>query len=96
MALATLFLLAWILASRRPNTQEQLVIMWRLFVIGGCVILGVKSRYEFGRGRVSYNPARIFGVEKMKTNSQIPEHGNLSSLFSRIHAQKERTARFLK
>jgi hypothetical protein len=48
MALATLFLLAWILASRRPNTQEQLVIMWRLFVIGGCVILGVKSRYEFG------------------------------------------------
>jgi hypothetical protein len=43
MALATFFLLACKLASRRPQTQEQLMIMWGLFFIGGCVLLGATS-----------------------------------------------------
>jgi hypothetical protein len=43
MVLATFFLLAWKRASRRPNTQEQLMIRWGPFIIGGCVILGAKS-----------------------------------------------------
>jgi len=48
MARAPFFLLACKLASLRPHTQEQLMIMWGLFVIGGCVILGATSHFEVG------------------------------------------------
>jgi len=48
MPLATFFLLAWKLASRRPKTQEQLMIMRGLFVIGYCVLLGATSHFEVG------------------------------------------------
>lgn len=46
MAIATLFLLVWIYNNRSPTSQEQLVIIWGLFVIGGCVFFGFKSRSE--------------------------------------------------